>query len=248
MSDLYVGYLKTPGAHKALLRIVLPLLVLLFALVAAIASAQMRDPGEAVWDLSSSKQWTGRLVDDPFPTLITDEGETVLLVEIGKIGAHPRVRDHVGKTVTLEGYPIERDGRKMIELLEGDAAFVSISDKIGDTFAGVVGDEPVQIVGEIVDAKCFLGAMKPGDGKAHKACAVLCIRGGLPPMVRTRDTNGDWVYPLLLVDGTTDLSEETLALVGEPVTIDATLGRIGDLWVLSCDGDCVRPYPDVASP
>ena len=248
MSDLYVGYLKTPGAHKALLRVVLPLVIVLFAVVAAAVSAQMRDPGEAVWDIASSKQWTGRLVEDPFPMLITDEGEAVLIVEIGKFGALPRLQDHIGKRVTLEGFPLERDGRKMIELLEGDDAFVSISDDAGRAVENVVGDEPVAMVGEIVDGKCFLGAMKPGDGKAHKACAVLCIRGGLPPMVRTRDEAGAWIYPLLMVDGSTDLPDRVLDLIAEPVRIEGALGRVGDLWVISCDGECVRPYPDLAGP
>ena len=27
----------------------------------------------------------------------------------------------------------------------------------------------------------FDGAMKPGDGKTHKGCAALCLRGGIPP-------------------------------------------------------------------
>jgi hypothetical protein len=25
--------------------------------------------------------------------------------------------------------------------------------------------------------------MKPGDGKAHRDCATLCIRGGIPPSI-----------------------------------------------------------------
>ncbi|MEM1423674.1 MAG: hypothetical protein AAGH64_06690 [Planctomycetota bacterium] len=133
-------------------------------------------------------------------------------------------------------------------LLEGDAAFVSIGDEAGDGFALVEASEPAQVVGEIVDGKCFLGAMKPGDGKAHKSCAVLCIRGGLPPMVRTRDANGGLVYPLLIVDNAQGLPESICDLVGEPVAIDGELGRIGDLWVVTCDGDCVRPYPDLRAP
>jgi hypothetical protein len=29
--------------------------------------------------------------------------------------------------------------------------------------------------------------MKPGDGKPHKACAVLCLRGGIPPVFLAAD-------------------------------------------------------------
>ena len=28
---------------------------------------------------------------------------------------------------------------------------------------------------------CFLGVMKPGRSKPHRACAVRCISGGIPP-------------------------------------------------------------------
>src|SRR5690349_19376703 len=57
--------------------------------------------------------------------------------------------------------------------------------------------EPVSLRGEIVDSKCFLGAMRPGNGKTHKACAMLCIAGGVPPMFVTRDSAGREEYYLL---------------------------------------------------
>ena len=38
----------------------------------------------------------------------------------------------------------------------------------------------VTLKGEIIDPKCYLGAMKPGGGKTHKACAMRCIAGGIP--------------------------------------------------------------------
>lgn len=41
---------------------------------------------------------------------------------------------------------------------------------------------PVTLDGELVDSKCYLGTMKPGDGKTHKSCAILCLRGGIPPL------------------------------------------------------------------
>ncbi|GAB4549571.1 MAG: hypothetical protein Tsb0013_10890 [Phycisphaerales bacterium] len=253
MSELYVGYLKTPRAHAALLRVVLPAMIIGSAIIGGVVAAQMRDPGDAVWDTGASKQWTGRVYSDPYPMLITDAGETFLLVEIGKFGAQPRVQGG-GWLAVVEGFPLERDGRKAIELLEGSAAFTFIDETplLDDEPRPAVPEieylRPVAVIGEIVDGKCFLGAMKPGDGKAHKACAVLCIRGGLPAMVRTKDETGAWVYPLLLVNGSAEMPNDVLDLVGEPVRIEGTLGRIGDLWVLDCEGDCVRPYPDLASP
>jgi hypothetical protein len=222
--ELYVGYLPTPAAHRRLVRVVVPVLTLMLALVGALVVGAMRDPGRATWDTGNSQRWEGRLALFPYPMLLTDGGETQLVVEIGKVGAHDRVATHAGRRVTLEGFAIERDGRKMIELLEGDDAFVEVGDEAWSDVADVTGARPVEVVGEIVDGKCFLGAMKPGDGKAHKACAVLCIVGGLPAMVRTRDASGNWVYPLLLVDGAQTPGDRVLDLVGEPVRIEG-IGR-----------------------
>ncbi|MFB2553484.1 hypothetical protein [Ensifer soli] len=42
-----------------------------------------------------------------------------------------------------------------------------------------------RLTGEICDGKCFAGAMRPGSGLAHKACANLCITGGVPPVFVT---------------------------------------------------------------
>ena len=44
--------------------------------------------------------------------------------------------------------------------------------------------------GEVVDTKCYAGAMSPGDGKVHKACASLCLFGGIPPLFVARATDG----------------------------------------------------------
>ena len=48
----------------------------------------------------------------------------------------------------------------------------------------------VDLVGEILDSKCWFGAMRPSQGKPHKACASLCIRGGIPPAFFARADGG----------------------------------------------------------
>jgi hypothetical protein len=61
-------------------------------------------------------------------------------------------------------------------------------------------DRPIEVRGEIVDSKCFLGVMVPGSGKTHKDCASLCLRGGIPPALYVRDQSGQIVA--LAPDGT----------------------------------------------
>jgi hypothetical protein len=93
------------------------------------------------------------------------------------------------------------------------------------------------LAGEIVDYKCFLGAMKPGDGKTHKACAALCISGGIPPMLVSFDERGTRTYTVLVLDQgrTPDLAEAA----GEPVRVSGRLEVKGGLRVLTVIPDGV---------
>jgi hypothetical protein len=46
------------------------------------------------------------------------------------------------------------------------------------------------LVGEIVDSKCYLGIMNPGETNPHRECAALCIGGGIPPLIIAHDADG----------------------------------------------------------
>jgi hypothetical protein len=60
----------------------------------------------------------------------------------------------------------------------------------------------VELPGEIVDTKCYLGAMRPGVGKVHRACAARCLSGGIPPGLLVRDkAGGAFVFMLAGADG-----------------------------------------------
>jgi len=106
------------------------------------------------------------------------------LVGPGKHGAEDVVRGRDGRRVHLSGSLIERDGDAMIEVLPGSV------EMIGDSAAVT---EPLRsrglvvIEGEIVDSKCHLGVMKPGEGPTHRDCAVRCLLGRVPPMFVPHD-------------------------------------------------------------
>jgi hypothetical protein len=89
----------------------------------------------------------------------------------------------------------------------------------------------VELAGEIVDSKCYFGVMNPGNGKVHRACAVRCISGGIPPAFAAKDASG--AIRTLLLSGVD--SREILDLVAEPVTVRGRLQRSeGDL-ILTID-------------
>jgi hypothetical protein len=74
--------------------------------------------------------------------------------------------------------------------------------------------------------------MKPGGGKTHKGCAMLCISGGVPPMLVTRDAAGVETFVLLTTADGATANEFVLPFVGDRVTISGRLERHGDLLAL----------------
>jgi len=55
----------------------------------------------------------------------------------------------------------------------------------------------ITLRGEIVDAKCFFGVMRPALGKVHRACAIRCLSGGVPAGLRVLDGEGhESIFPL----------------------------------------------------
>jgi hypothetical protein len=82
--------------------------------------------------------------------------------------------------------------------------------------------------------------MKPGGGKTHKACAVLCLKGGVPPLFVARNGAGDEQVYLMTDEGGGPLGGAVIQSAGEPVVIDARLERWGDLSVLKVSDADVR--------
>jgi hypothetical protein len=98
--------------------------------------------------------------------------------------------------------------------------------------------------GEIVDSKCHLGVMNPGEGKAHKACAIRCISGGAPPLLRVREPQDDARYFLLAGEDGREVGRELLDFVAEPVEIHGRAERHDDVYVLRIEPGAVRRLTD----
>jgi hypothetical protein len=82
--------------------------------------------------------------------------------------------------------------------------------------------------------------MKPGGGKTHKACAMLCISGGVPPMLVTRDAAQNETFYLLATEEGRVANERVLDFVGDPVEVSGRLERHADLLLLQIPPDGVR--------
>jgi len=115
------------------------------------------------------------------------------------------------------------------------------SIKVAENAATVlVGNKTIPLgrqtlVGEIVDSKCFLGVMNPGQLLPHRACAIRCISGGIPPVLLVRDTEGGANYLLLVSADGKPVNQQVLDLVAEPVQITGEVERQGELLILRAD-------------
>ncbi|MCA9294602.1 MAG: hypothetical protein KDA20_12385 [Phycisphaerales bacterium] len=232
----YVGYLPLPRAHRRALRIYIPTLIACIAVLGVAFAFAQRDPGPGAWDTSRLREWTGRLQALPYPVLIDDtDGSALLVVEQGKHG--PRQAAHTSGHARLRGWLLERNGRRMIEL---DPAEDALRISAPTTTPPPRAPGPVvELVGEILDAKCYLGAMKPGDGKAHKACATLCIQGGIPPMLYVDEPSGHRRHYLIIAPDGLSAADIVLPFIGEPVSIRGRLAKLADLDLLFIDTGAV---------
>lgn len=236
----YVGYLPMPRRHLVFLWIMTPLVAAALGSLAGVFSAAQRDPGDGVWDTGSPVTVTGTLLAEPYPMVVDDEGRTHLLVNVGKTAPNDRAAPLAGQRVEATGYSLQREGRRMLELLDGEAGLTATG---GAARSVEYRDDhrSAAVVGEILDSKCYLGAMKPGDGKGHKACATLCIEGGIPPLLLWQPITGEKHHYLLIDAEGQSAAAMVLDVIGEPVAVIGRLGWIGDQQTLTIrTGDVER--------
>jgi hypothetical protein len=140
--------------------------------------------------------------------------------------------------VTVSGTRIQRDAHTMLEV---DPAPLAASGSQADaglkpcaTSCLEAGPE-VELTGEIVDSKCFLGVMVPGAGKTHADCASLCIRGGIPPALRVQDFAGKPELFLLTLPTGAPIHLEAVDLAGQSISMRGLVSRSGAWLTLRTD-------------
>jgi hypothetical protein len=136
-----------------------------------------------VFEYGRARTFSGRIVESPYPALVAEDGTGAVrmywLVGPGKHGAEDIVRGREGSLVRVSGSLIERDSDAMIEVLPGSVETIGGSTAVIEPLRSLGS---VVAEGEIVDSKCHLGVMKPGEGPTHRDCAVRCLLGRIPPM------------------------------------------------------------------
>lgn len=263
--DFYVGYVDEtpPGIGRFARRLAVGLVVLAAAIGLCLALLQERFD-EGVFEYGTVRDYSGELLVDPHPRLLTADGpaDGYLLVGVGKHGLEVRSESSPpwtpspSRQAALSGTLIRNPEAAMLEvhsleLPEGAAepgpavepdvptgpatpepplddenvGSGAEASPLSDAATNVIRVRGHTFVGEIVDTKCYLGAMKPGRGKPHRDCASLCIRGGVPAALLVRTQSGERSLVHLLNPQGQPLGHEVLEWVGEPVEVWGTLRR-----------------------
>ena len=247
--EFFIGYAPPmpSGLARFVTRMVIGLACGVLAWAVTVAAGHVSLEG-GTFEFGHPQRFAGTVVERPYPALRPDGVEPntpwLLLVAPGKHGADALVSGLDGRHVTLTGTRILRGTHTMIEVepasvvVGGGTQFDVTSSAIrAESFV----DRPVNVRGEVVDSKCFLGVMVPGSGKTHKDCASLCLRGGIPPALYVRDQSGQ--SSVLLLTGTSGepIGAQALQVVGEAIDMTGTLHRQGGWLVLRTDPVTWRP-------
>lgn len=247
--ELYIGWAKAPAVDRRFLLASTPLLLGMATGLGWLVAKNLGDPGAGKWETGATHVVQGALVARPYPMIrLADENapfglRSVLIVAQGKCTSALKLAEFDGLPVRARGVLIERKDRRMLEVPL--AVNKWIEPVIAD-LPGVLVKPPEEslgrfaLAGQIMDSKCFFGVMRPGRGKTHKACAALCIRGGVPPSFWARDSSGRESVLLMTDAEGGPLGEDILPLVADPVAAEGDIVRVGDLLQFRADAGAYR--------
>jgi methionine sulfoxide reductase heme-binding subunit len=249
----FVGFLPMPAILARFARRVVAAVLVGFAAMAAAVASGQRPLGQGKFEYATETTFEGRLQTAPVagiwiaapsaPGGTPFTGAFSPLVGQGKHGPPAELLAPGDRQVALQGHLIERYGKNLIEVV-GEAP-AEATGSLAPPTRVPLGRQTLR--GEIVDSKCFFGVMKPGQGKAHRDCAVRCISGGAPPAFVVRSASagepaGSERATILLLVGAQgeSIAARILGLVAEPVEIEGEVSRLGDQLVLATDPATIR--------
>jgi len=224
---------RTAMPHRWFLAGIAALLLVGLAGLALALGSTVNDPGGGTF--TGEHTLTGVLVTQPYPVIVLDPdsdhplGHGVLLSGGGKRGVQAEAARLTGRRVRVSGFGTRRGTLDMLlvgslEPADGDTP-TPARQKLGTW----------RLTGEICDGKCALGVMRPGTGLSHKACANVCVAGGVPPVLVTTAPVAGTQF-LLIGDPEGQALPDTLRdHMAIPQRMDGVLERMADLLIFRTD-------------
>ena len=252
--DFYIGWKEGMSKSNAsfLKKFLIPFFICIPLVVFAFVYFQ--NPfNNFKFDFGNITTITGTYYDSPTPMIIADQGSLpdslshdVVLVGYGKFGARGIISAieetngalH-GKKVELAGTLIYGDGKTCMELTEKEASLKNVLATSASNLSTNMAKKDISLSGEILDPKCYFGAMKPAEGKIHKSCAIRCISGGIPPIFRTKSNNSNQYY-ILLDEAGQAINKQVLPFVAEQISVTGKTNKFSNWDVLYVNVDDLK--------
>jgi len=248
--EFFIGWMpKAPEGFSKHVKKALMVLMVIVAFTGILLSLMQRKFGTGNFEFGKLTEVKGIYFNAPVPFLKAINGKdifgnpsfiTIPLIGFGKFGAAgtiDEIQKQKGisldrKEVTMKGTLLYNDGKLLMQIDANDSFLVSLGGDAEASLLPVSKDMgELTLRGEIVDPKCFFGVMKPGEGKPHKDCAIRCILGGIPPVLKVTDEKGNENYYLIAGPNGEKMNEVVKDFVAEPVTINAKVVKYDD-WIV----------------
>ena len=250
--EFFIGWQeKLPPSSKKVIKkylFMIFILIPIFALIVVLNQQYFRDH---VFNLGKITEVEGIYISKPLPMLLVDDknwdqslSREILLVGYGKSGAEGVIENSVegsasidGHRLRLQGTLIHGDGKTVMELTKKDKSVVEVFENTLIS-SNQIDTGSRELTGEIIDPKCYFGVMKPGEGKVHKSCAIRCISGGIPPVLKVEHEALN-IYYLILGNEGQKINKELLQYVAEPVRISGKTYKINGWNVIEINSSDV---------
>ncbi len=233
--DFFIGWdSNIPSSVSSFTRRLVLVLLIATTGIGLITAAFQRTISSGKFEFGKVRDFSGILLKEPVPMLLADddsEGKNLYyLVAVGKHGLEGEVAGQYHlRHVSLKGTFIGDNLEAMIEVARDSISVTGPALSNPLEKSEVV---PTQITGEIVDSKCHLGVMNPGRFKPHRACAIQCISGGIPPILVARTEDGQLAHYLLVGEDGSAINTAVIDYIAEPVRVSGALQVIGNRRVL----------------
>jgi hypothetical protein len=250
-SEFYIGWMpKAPEGFAKHVRKVLLVLFPVALIVGLLLASFQKEFAAGNFEYGKLTEVKGIYYNQPIPVLKVINGKdiwgnlsyiTIPLVGYGKHGAETAIMEIEkeknlslnNKEVTLKGSLIYSEGKTWMQISKDDNPIENIGKDADASLNPVTTELGNQIVkGEIIDPKCYFGVMKPGEGKVHRDCAIRCILGGIPPVLKVQNNKGEENFYFIVGPHGEKMNEAVQDYVAEPVAINARVVKIDDWTVL----------------
>lgn len=242
----FVGYLPVPGPLRSFLIVVAILLVGGLGTAGYLMGAAQDDPGPGAFRFDYGRQTVTGVVElTPYPLIHVTQGndrikpgDTFMMTAGGKSGVDSRAIPLEGQLAQVSGVILERGDLYLLQVRGGRNGLQAAEGEAPEIEAEPQGRW--RLTGEICDGKCLAGAMRPGRGLAHKACANLCLLGDVPPVFVSSQPVLGAEFLLVTGPGGTRLPRAAYEYVAQFVTAEGNITRHGDLLVWEIEPDTIE--------